>query len=221
MAQLTEGGIPQMIRNKERLYEGNLINYFQVIFNCAQNLQGKYHNFRHMFHVAWLCYLACQYYADTLSKRAMRNLLIAALFHDYNHTGMFGDDDLNIERAIRALRQHILPEDALFLDDIIELVRATQYPYVVPASRLTLCGEILRDADMSQVFSVAWIQQVIFGLAAEWGKKPIDVLGMQEPFLRSLTFHTEWAKQQFPQSDINAKIDETRELFELLTVKAD
>ncbi len=148
----------------------------------------------------------------------MRNLLIAILFHDFDHSGMLGEDDLNIERAVRGLQKHILPKDLPFLGEISALIReATQYPYVVAADQLSLSGQILRDADVSQVFSVAWIQQVIIGLASEWGKTPIDVLKMQEPFLRTLKFHTQWAKEQFPQRDIEAKIAEAHELIKLLT----
>ena len=88
--------VPQMLRNDMDLYEGDLVYYGQVIFHYAQNLCHPYHNFRHMLHVMWLCHEACKFYRNELSRRQMRDLLIAALFHDFNHSGMLGDDDLNI-----------------------------------------------------------------------------------------------------------------------------
>lgn len=53
------GDLPQIIANEERLYEGDLVVYFRVLFFKADNLNHPYHNFRHMMHVLWLCHLAC------------------------------------------------------------------------------------------------------------------------------------------------------------------
>ena len=66
------GDLPKIIGNEENLYEGNLIYYFQVLFFRANNLYNPYHNFRHMSHVLWLCYKACQYYSHNLPPRQMR-----------------------------------------------------------------------------------------------------------------------------------------------------
>ena len=214
--EATSTTLPEAIRNDVKLYEGDLTHYVRVLFHHAQNLSHPYHNFRHMFHVLWLAYDACQFYDGVLTPRQMRNLLIAALFHDYNHSGMLGDDDLNIERAVRGFRRHVAVEDQPCVEEIVALIRATQYPNVTPSDQLDLCGKILRDADLSQAFSVAWIQQVVFGLAAEWGAKPIDVLKLQESFHRNLSFQSEWARQRFTLAAVDAKIQEARELLELL-----
>ena len=77
------GDLPKVIGNEDNLYEGNLTYYFQVLFFRANNLYNPYHNFRHMTHVLWLCYKACEYYSRELPPRQMRALLIAALFHDF------------------------------------------------------------------------------------------------------------------------------------------
>lgn len=148
----TRGSLPEILRNDENLYLGNLVYYFGVVWRQAQNLQKPYHNFRHMFHVLYMCYQACVFYADELSPREMRNLLIAAMFHDFDHSGMMGNDDLNIERAIRGLRKHLLSEDQPESENIAGLIRATEYPYKVPSENLCgLLAPILRDADMSRV----------------------------------------------------------------------
>ena len=210
------GSLPELIRNDVGLYEGNLIPYFSILFTHPRNLWSGYHNFRHMTHVPWLCSLACKFYAETLTKREMRDLLIAALFHDFDHTGRAGKDDINIALAIRGLRRHVLPEDKEHLEDIENLIVVTEYPYKVLSSGLSLSAQIIRDADLCQAFSVAWLQEVIFGLAREWNKKPVEVLQMQEPFLRALKFNTDWARETFPQQDIEAKIAEARALIELV-----
>ena len=210
------GSLPAVIYNQANLYEGDLIYYFKTVFHRAQNLNNPYHNFRHVFHVLWLCHEACMYYHESLNPRDMRNLLIAAMFHDFDHPGIMGDDDLNIERAVRGLARHIHPKDHLHLDDIVKLIRATEWPYKTASETLALSAQIIRDADLSQCFSVAWIQQTLFGLASEWGKKPFDVLKGQIDFLNKLRFFTEWAQRRFPQSDIDEKLDEVRGLISLL-----
>jgi len=129
---------------------------------------------------------------------------------------MMGNDDLNIERAIREFKKYVIQKDREYIEEIISLIQATEYPYKTPSEGLVLCGQIIRDADMSQALSEAWIQQVIFGLASEWNKKPIEVLEMEGAFHKNLKFHTEWALSMFSQRDIDKKVTEARELLELL-----
>src|SRR6516225_1943489 len=110
------GNIPEIIGNDCGLYEGDLTGYFRALIFHATNLTRPYHNLRHMLHVTWLCYQAAEFYRDRLTQRQIRNLLIAALFHDFDHPGHPhpGADDpdgINIGRSIAALRRHIAPED--------------------------------------------------------------------------------------------------------------
>jgi hypothetical protein len=212
----THGNIPKIIRNDENLYEGNLIHYFRAVFNHARNLRYPYHNFRHIFHVVWLCYQACLFYKCKLDPRQMRILLIAALFHDFDHSGLLGDDDINIMRAVRGLKRHLLEEDKPHLPDIIELIETTEYPYKKNSAQLGLLAQIIRDADLTQALNVAWVQQVIFGLASELNKTPVEVLQMQGPFMLALNFSTEWGQQMFPKSEIAEKVKEAGEFLELL-----
>jgi hypothetical protein len=211
------GSLPQIVRNDENLYQGDLIHYLHVIFNNASNLDNPYHNFRHMFHVLWLCHEACRFYRDELHRREQRNLLIAAVFHDFDHLGEAGPDQFNIDRAIAGLRRHIAPEDIPHLATIEALIQATHYPYTVASDSLDLPARIIRDADVGQTLNAAWIQQVIFGLAAEWGKTPMELLEMQAPFLSGLRFNTEWARSIFPREYVQEKISEATELLSLLT----
>lgn len=218
MADSVRGSLPQIFRNDAGLYEGDLIPYLKAVFT-APNTDHPYHNFRHMLHVTFLCHDACAFYRDVLSPRQMRNLLIAAAYHDFDHCGMRGDDATNIARAIAALERDILPIDRPHLSDIGDIIRATEYRPQDNPPRIEagdLCAQILQDADLGQSFSVAWMQQVVFGLAAEWNMPPIAVLRMQEGFHRSLRFNTEWARAKFPQEVIDEKIREATELLQLL-----
>jgi len=208
--------IPPILINEDDLYEGNLIRYAKVVFKNPRGSENPYHNLRHWLHMLWLCYNACEFYVSVLTKRQMRNLLIAAMFHDFDHSGRAGNDDLNIEMAIRGLKKHILPEDKPYFEEICEIIRPTEYPYKVSAEDLSLSAQILRDADVTQAFSTAWIQQVLVGLAQEWGMSLIEVLEMQEPFLSKLQFTTEWAQKKFDKDTIQKKIAEARALLFIL-----
>jgi len=151
----------------------------------------------------------------------MRNLLIAALFHDFDHPGHShrGEEDpdrLNIDIAIASLRRHIMPIDRPCLPEIEALIEATHYPYKITSDALDLLGNIIRDADLAQALSPVWIQQVVIGLAEEQGVKPLDVLRAQVPFLTALQFNTGWARQLFPPEFVQAKIKEAGQLLRLL-----
>lgn len=215
------GDLPKIIGNEERLYDWNLTYYFRILFFKSTNLRNPYHNFRHMLHVLWLCHTACRYYQNELTPRRMRNLLIAALFHDFDHPGHPhpGEDDpdrINIPIAIAGLRQYILPADRPFLPEIEALIEATHYPYKIGSDKLDLLGRIIRDADLAQALTPVWIQQVVIGLAQEWGMQPLEVLRGQASFLAGLSFHTCWARQLFPQELIRAKTEEAEALLRLL-----
>ncbi len=216
MPRLTKVGIPDIIENREGLYPGNLTHYFVAVFTKARNLTNPYHNFRHLFHVLWMCYDAARYYRSQVSPLEIRALLIASIFHDFDHSGRVGQDDLEIERAIRGLIANLAPEDGALLPLIKRLIQATEYPYKVPSEELTLLEQILRDADMSQTFSDVWIQQSLFGLSAELGMSPLQMLTTQEGFLLSLQFTTEWANKAITPLKIKRRIDEVRRLVALL-----
>lgn len=138
------------------------------------------------------------------------------MFHDFDHPGRTGNDDLNIIIALRGLRKHLLPEDEEMWVVIESLIQATEFPHRTPSHELSLLAQILRDADMSQALSVAWIQQIIFGLAVEMNMTPRKVLEMQSVFLGSLKFSTAWANTQFPPQVIDDKIQEAKGLLECL-----
>jgi hypothetical protein len=221
LASEVTGDLPGIIGNDERLYEGDLTFYFRVLFFQSGNLSNPYHNLRHTLHVLWLCQKACRYYRSELSPRQMRNLLIAALFHDFDHPGHPhpGEDDpdrINIPIAIAGLRRYAMPTDRPFLPEIEALIGATHYPYKIAGDKVDLLAQIIRDADLAQVLSPAWIQQVVIGLAQEWGVPPFEVLNGQASFLAALSFNTRWARELFPQSCIRAKTEEADQLLRLL-----
>ena len=67
------------------------------------------------------------------------------------------------------MRRHITADDRASLPEIEALIEATHYPYRTAGEELDLLGKILRDADLAQVLSPIWIQQVVIGLAVPSG----------------------------------------------------
>jgi hypothetical protein len=173
-----------------------------------------------MLHVLWLCYKACLHYEKKLTPREMRNLLVAALFHDFDHPGHphpeEDPDRINIKIAISGLRRYTIQGDRASLPEIEALIEATHYPYKTAGKQLGLLAKIIRDADLAQALSPVWIQQVVIGLAQEWGVKPLEVLRVQRSFLGALRFNTRWARQLFPQQLVQEKIAEAEKLLRLL-----
>ncbi len=206
--------IIEIIENHDGFYEGNLRHYYKVVFN-APNVNNPYHNFRHMIHVLCQTYEAALYcsYHEIFGARKFRALLIAALFHDFGHSGQMGNDAREIAVAIKAMIDHILEEDRDLLPLCSELIAFTEYPYV--STVIPLGSEILRDADMSQTMSDVWLQQIVFGLAQERNIKPLENLQNQINFLLSIKFHTSWGKDVLARQ-VGDRIKEVREFVSLL-----
>ncbi len=208
----TTGSLPHVFTNPNRRYAGSLEPYFKVLL-LAPNVHLPYHNLRHMLHVAWLCYDAAEYFRKMLSLEQRRTLIIAALFHDYDHTGT-GLDCMNIDRAVHGMKQHLLPEDRDFEACIERIIRSTEYPHREDVCDHILCG-IAQDADLAQALHPAWLQQVI-GLGTELHRTPAEMLRAQPDFLRSISWKTAWARDKFPPSVIAEKVRETERLIALL-----
>lgn len=212
------GDIANMVQNRDDVYTGvSLAPYFRVIM-AAPNIHHGYHGLRHMLHVTWVCYQACKYYQSLgqMTKREARNLLIAALFHDYGHCGKAGDDAVNIEQALDGLREHIEDVDRDFLVKISTIIAATQFPHADLGGTPSLSEQIIRDADISQAFGTTWIGDIAAGFGSELDKTPVEMLEQQLMFLNRIQFHSDFGKVFFGQEAVNAKWRETEELLHIL-----
>lgn len=189
----------QIFNNDHKLYAGiDLWHYAKKLF-FAKNVKLGYHNFRHMMHVTYQVYDACVFMK--VNTVTARYLLIAAMFHDYGHSGnRKKSDSWNIEKAVRAIKRHIHEDDKKYLKEIIRLIRSTEWFGEAGHNILEqdMLIDILRDADTSQTFDHAWIQQVIFGLGTELGKSPREMLESQLTFLQTkVKFYSDWGKSKF------------------------
>lgn len=200
-----------IVNNDERLYRGNLRYYFQIIF-LASNVNNPYHNFRHTMHVFCMAYEGGKY--EGISQDEMRALLIAALFHDFRHSSLMGDDKREIDKAIDGVRNFILTHDEYLQTDIEDLIYGTEWPHrtdIVISTSL----KILRDADLSMDLDDVWWQQIIFGLSQEMGISPLNQLRNQLDYLSNQTFQSEWGRETF-MPKIPERLTEIREFLEIL-----
>ncbi|MDO8582783.1 MAG: HD domain-containing protein [bacterium] len=210
--------IPFIIRNEDGIFSGSTLEpYLKALFKST-GVNNPYHDLRHSLHVMRSAYLAARYHSDELTPLQIRHIVIAGITHDLNHSGRAkpGYDSLEILRAVFALEKCVTEEDRQYLPEIGALISATQFP---PAKKegWSLSEMILQDADMTQTFGVAWVQQVAVGLAMEWDMTPFQILQNQKGFLSSLQWKTEWAKQSFPPRVVQARIDEAEMYVAMLS----
>jgi hypothetical protein len=184
----------ESIKENTLLHFGETGNYSNIIFYAFQfteqgnHTKNPYHNERHCYAVLELSlkYLtmanvpAANFYEELA-------LCLAALFHDYNHSGSplsVVEDKINIKAAIAGLRvfKDSLKEDRvskactfhLMFDLAEEAIKCTRVKVVngiitFPKKPETLIQEILRDSDVTMPLSELG-RTLNKGLAKEMGK---------------------------------------------------
>lgn len=157
------------------------LHYF-MHYNESNNL--PYHNMYHSFCVVQTChelatesmnfrqcdYVLCGIHEPPviLNHMNVRDLLTAALFHDFNHSGGLMDDKGNVRIAIDYAPKRWMT------DTVKWIIRATQYPYVIVLDKLDTplkyMQAIIRDADLVRFTRENSICQGIYGLYSEMVK---------------------------------------------------
>jgi hypothetical protein len=176
--------------------------YYNHVVNNNPSNHLPYHNLFHTLCMVRNCYTAASHY--NLPYESVRHLLVAALFHDFAHSGGEYGDDVNVKDAVGGfnkfwniqLRVHSAAAgiDNKLVERIIEV---TQYPYV----RQPVCIEesIIRDCDLLQMLEPEWREHVIGGLQKEMSIRLGQDLTLGEmlegqiKFMTSVKFFTEWA----------------------------
>lgn len=150
---------------------------------------SNYHNIRHAMSVA----MGVLEFSKTtwLSQHELRVLMLAALFHDANHTLGLMCDDINVAMAIGVVNPKLyhgamIPgfleshgEDWLsdieanrydagtvFLKDVLSLILESKFPYNDIDTPPRLVG-VFRDIDRLTVYRPDWYVQIYTGLYME------------------------------------------------------
>lgn len=165
-----------------------------LIANNKAN-SAPYHNLNHALTIVKYASEGAE--SEGLSERETRNLLLAAMFHDFNHSAGKSKDDVNVENAKKGLREFVESEaiEGVDLYEMEKLIDATEYPYQIKSGDLTLSQKILRDADLMQIFEDNWIHQNILGIALELGMEFEKFLVAQRKFIEGAEFNSDYGKK--------------------------
>lgn len=171
----------------------DLGSYLKIILKENSSNILPYHNFYHILCVSY----NAQAIATSLGlfQEEIRLLMLAALFHDFNHSGGKLPDSENVKNAIASFLEHSseTEEDNNF---VVEIIKATEYPYVIKEDELSLYQKIIRDADLMQVFEKNYLQQNVFGLMQELKFHKLEMmLDGSLSFWQNCKFHTDYAKK--------------------------
>lgn len=169
---------------------------FKWYINHNASLSLPYHNLNHTLGMMQLIIdLSVKSRKDSsygfvINDEGMFILLTSALFHDYNHSGSRFDDSINIELAKIGLKSCL---DSILIDETQKMklinvcsaiIDATEYPYTIEDSDLTLYQRIIRECDILVVMFDDFITQCQFGLFEEMRlKNPMISLSKYTKFL--------------------------------------
>jgi hypothetical protein len=173
---------------------------FKHITEQNSSNRGPYHHLNHMMRVMGYANLGAQYHKITGRKRL--NLLVACIFHDYNHSLGLYADSYNVAYAIKGVKSwYKFNEDIqseIDIDEVVEIISATEYPYVIPSEELTLSQMIIRDSDLMTILDPDWINCNILGLMTEMKKPDLKefVQGTIE-FHKNAKMNSEWGQMVY------------------------
>ncbi len=184
----------------------DIMSYLNSTMNTSRD--APYHN---LFHTCCMIINCHEGHLKNLpadrpvkydSHEEHRLLLIAAAFHDYNHSAGILTDYENIQMAIKFARRYFESHfdhvcDTLWTEDnlkiVEDIIHVTQYPFIHTPT--TLAQKVIRDADLLQCYEPAWFEHVILGLRAEFSHRMGDIpvskmLEGQITFLNGVEFFT-------------------------------
>lgn len=165
----------------------------------ATNL--PYHNTKHCLVVARWCHdLAVL--DPQIASYQMRVLLLAAMFHDFGHTGKRPDSN-NIEIACAGFIEYaksvawITETDKYeqqrinfrFVEDVTDLIRVTEFPFVREPKSALEC--IIRDADLLQSLEPDHCEVILEGLRSELSNMNGTLISVPEMCKAQMKFLSE------------------------------
>lgn len=170
---------------------GKALNY--VIKN-SDSLYAPYHNLNHNLTITLFCYYIGK--SEKMNEKETKELLLAAIFHDFNHTQGKEKDDTNIKKAKEGVKKFI-EENKIDVDlqSINKILDATEFPYKIDDKNLNLQQAIIRDADMAQTFEPIRLQSNILGLAKEMNESYSKHLEGQKKFFENLKLRTKMGNE--------------------------
>ncbi len=187
---------------REIISEHRLLRFgFKYVLGNNQAQLAPYHNTWHLMcmvkYVDWIMrnekYTGNVWQEDELDELAV---LLAAMFHDVNHTMGRETDDVNVANSKRAFSEflNIVDEDDIreewLKTRVHKLIDATQFPYVIPAADLSHDQKIMRDADFMQAYEDAFFYHIVIGIGTELQKPILSELKRNILFHKDVVMNT-------------------------------
>lgn len=178
----------------------------QKIFSCALkyiinnnvSAYNPYHSTFHLLDVFTKSIEISDTY-DELSEIDKIEIGLAALFHDFNHSGGKLKDYENIELSLNGFHDFYLfnyytfKELKINYDNIVELIKCTEFPHKSEPKNLK--EMIIRDSDLIQCYNKNWFLNVIMGFFIN--EMNIDIntaIENQIKYINSVSYYTEHSK---------------------------
>lgn len=178
--------------------EVGLAHMFDYFYKNNSGRDNSYHNNTHTFVVVDLVNSYC--FREHIGGQLRNVLLIAALYHDFCHSGGKAENDAeNISVAFKGLWEGWLKVDRgdlknrdktrilpLHMETIRQLIEYTEYPYKDCPNDLF---RAIREADILSYEHEEWYKYVFEGLCAECNIN-IEEKGKDKALLELLEFHS-------------------------------
>lgn len=183
------------------------------LINANRGKFNPYHNNFHMLFVAERCSdaLKSDEFAHLRGTASEQALILAALFHDFHHSGGFSSDIINVSRAIAYVSKHLKSMyNSACVEEICRNIWTTCYSdgvFMHPPT--TDSQKILRDADLMQLFRQFEVRDLMIpGLIGELrvsGTIPKERLWVtieefsaeNDEFLSKQVFYTNWGQTEY------------------------
>jgi hypothetical protein len=201
-----------MIELYKKIKDLELTDVYKYIMKNNNSYNLPYHNNFHLEHVSLFVIKGCEYF--NIEKSYQKLMIVASLFHDFNHTGSGKDDDVNILKAVEGFLEYNNEYEKFIEDEvkfITELIKSTRYPYLKVCEDLNIYQQIIRDSDILQgPFCQNYLNGVVFAIAKEANIDLEKMLSGQKEFLKNTTFCTDWANELYKNvlPEVIKKIDE-------------
>ena len=197
---------------------------YKALKFIIENNKGNYnayHNFEHLLtvneHTIKICKIEIPNFEQDENLKLIMEL--ASLFHDFNHTGVKGDDQININLAIKGFTEfYKLNENDILIeqkDEIIRLIQFTKFPHIEVLNDQLI--NIIRDADMCSTLNDNSIFTTVFGLAKEFNIDIKQQLKNQIVFVSNLKFNTNYCNHIW-NNIFNNKLRELKRLDNKLSI---
>jgi HD superfamily phosphodiesterase len=178
--------------------------------NYGTHVLNPYHNNEHQLQVAYHAVNAYMHdVKEAVVQKDIDTLVVAALFHDFDHSGGKLKDEENIQRALQFVQgsafKAIAVKQQVEVEQVVELIRVTEFSGgVFPNEPQNLMAKALRDADLCSIFSAEGRMLIKYGLFEEINKKPIEAATLEEinnfalnnrKFLLNAKFYTTYGQR--------------------------